>query len=217
MKKITQAIVIFAFLITLKPLTQAESVQDSVSHLQKQWAQINYQVPTKAEKIKAFRILEESAQSFIDEHPTRVELKIWKAIILSTDAGVVNGLSSLGMLTQAKKLLLESIEVDANALSGSAYTSLASLYYQSPRWPVSFGNKKKAQNYFSKALQINPMGIDPNYFYGDFLYQKKDYAESQVYLKKALLAKPRLGRELADEGRRQEIRAVLAKVSDKLK
>jgi tetratricopeptide (TPR) repeat protein len=217
MKKITQAIVIFAFLITLKPLTQAESVQDSVSHLQKQWAQINYQVPTKAEKIKAFRILEESAQSFIDEHPTRAELKIWKAIILSSDAGVVNGLSSLGMLTQAKKLLLESIEVDANALSGSAYTSLASLYYQSPRWPVSFGNKKKAQNYFSKALQINPMGIDPNYFYGDFLYQKKDYAESQVYLNKALLAQPRLGRELADEGRRQEIRAVLAKVSDKLK
>ena len=217
MKKITQAIVIFTFLIALTPLTQAESVQESVSHLQKQWAQINYQVPSKEEKIKAFRILEASAQGFIDEHPTRAELKIWKAIILSTDAGVVNGLSSLGMLKQAKKLLIESIEVDASALSGSAYTSLASLYYQAPGWPLSFGNKKKAQNYFAKALQINPMGIDPNYFYGDFLYQKKNYEESQIYLNKALLAQPRLGRELADEGRRQEIRAVLAKVSDKLR
>lgn len=211
-----QAMYTSLYLIALVPLTQAESINDSVSQLQKSWAQINYQVPTKEEKIKAFRILEKNADDFINEYPNHVELKIWKAIIMSTDAGVVNGFSSLGLLKQAKTLLLESIKVDASALSGSAYTSLASLYYQAPGWPVSFGNKTKAQTYFTKALEINPMGIDPNYFYGDFLYHQKKYVESKMHLNKALLAQPRLGRELADEGRRQEVRAVLAKVSVKL-
>jgi tetratricopeptide (TPR) repeat protein len=217
MKRIKQAIYIFALLIALVPITQADNNEDPVSYLQENWAQINYQVPTKEEKIKAFKKLEESAQNFIDKNPERVDLKIWKAIILSTDAGVINGLSSLSMLKQAKNLLLESIETDAKALSGSAYTSLASLYYQAPGWPVSFGSNKKAQAYFEKALKINPNGIDPNYFYGDFLYQQKEYKESQVYLQKALLSPPRKGRELADEGRRQEIRAALASISDKLK
>jgi tetratricopeptide (TPR) repeat protein len=217
MKKLKHFIYIFTLLIGLVPLTQAESVEDPVSYLQNNWAQINYQVPTNEEKIKAFQKLEENAQNLIDKNPERVDLKIWKAIILSSDAGVINGLSSLGMLKQAKNLLLESIEVDANALSGSAYTSLASLYYKAPGWPVSFGSNKKAQTYFAKALEINPAGIDPNYFYGDFLYQQKEYRESQVYLQKALLSQPREGRALADEGRRQEIRAALARVSDKLK
>jgi hypothetical protein len=56
--------------------------------------------------------------------------------------------------------------IDPRALQGSAYTSLGSLYYQVPGWPIGFGDDKRAEAMLLKALEINPDGIDPNYFYG---------------------------------------------------
>ena len=41
-----------------------------------------------------------------------------------------------------------------------------------PGWPIGFGDKKKAEEYLKKALAANPDGIDPNFFYGDFLLDK---------------------------------------------
>ena len=67
------------------------------------------------------------------------------------------------------------------------------------------------------AVAINPEGIDPNYFYGDFLLQDDRPAEAKPYLEKALIAKPRPGRELADAGRHQEVKVALAKATEKLK
>ena len=68
-----------------------------------------------------------------------------------------------------------------------------------------------------QALSVNPDGIDPNYFYGDFLYQAGRYDEAALVLQTALQAPDRVDRPLADAGRRQEIQAVLAKVRNKLK
>ena len=192
------------------------AVSESVSLLQAEWAKIKYQIPEKKEKLKALHALEKRVERLITGNPKKVEFKIWQAIILSTDAGVTNGMSSLGMLTKAKNLLLESIADNPSALSGSAYTSLATLYYQAPGWPISFGSNKKARNYFKKALDINPEGIDPNYFYGDFLIKQEKYDKAKKYLAIALLAPPRTGRPLADEGRRQEIRAALTTISDNI-
>ena len=63
-------------------------------------------------------------------------------------------------------------------LDGSIYTSLGSLYAKAPGWPLSFGDRKKAKAYLEQALTINPDGIDPNFFYGDYLFRKGDYAEA---------------------------------------
>ncbi len=118
---------------------------------------------------------------------------------------------------KAKTLLEEADKIDAKALDGSAHTSLGSLYYQVPSWPIAFGDNKKAEEHLKMALQINPEGIDTNYFYGDFLLQDGRPEEAKTYLEKALLAKPRQGRELADAGRHQEIKVALAKTEEKLK
>ena len=67
-----------------------------------------------------------------------------------------------------------------------------------------------------KALQLNPNGIDPNYFYADYLFEQGRYRQSLEYLDKANRAPPRPGRELADKGRRAEIAALSAKVKQKL-
>ena len=56
-----------------------------------------------------------------------------------------------------------------------------------------------------KALEINPTGIDPNFFYGDFLAEEGDKKQAVIYLTKALNAPPRPDRPIADQGRKQEI------------
>lgn len=82
-----------------------------------------------------------------------------------------------------------------------------------PRWPIGFGDKEKAEELFRKSLAINPSGIDPNFFYGEYLIEEDRVAEGRRYLEKALAAPARPGRELADQGRRQEIQALLNKTA----
>ena len=63
-----------------------------------------------------------------------------------------------------------------------------------------------------QALVINPDGIDPNFFYGDFLLEQGRKKEAKTYLTKALNAPERIGRELADKGRKQEIQERLSEL-----
>jgi Tfp pilus assembly protein PilF len=130
--------------------------------------------------------------------------------VLSTYAGAKGGLAALGLVKRARQALEQALELDATALDGSAYTSLGSLYYQVPGWPLGFGDDDKAREYLRKALELNPKGIDPNYFYGDFLIEQGEPERARDYLSKALKAPDRPGRALADAGRREEIRRKLA-------
>lgn len=183
--------------------------------LQKQWAHINYEVP-QAEREKAFEKLAVDAERMVQAYPDRPEPLIWKGIIVSTWAGARGGLGALSLVKEAKALFEHSLDMDPAALSGSAYTSLGSLYYQVPGWPIAFGDDKKAQKLLEQAVKINPDGIDSNYFYADYLMEEGDYAQAKVYFEKAMQAAPRSNRVVADEGRRHEIMAKLEKVEKKL-
>jgi tetratricopeptide (TPR) repeat protein len=193
----------------------ADPVLDQLSTLQTEWARIKYQIADKEAQLEAIHALEEKAAQFTASNPSRPEPKIWEGIILSTDAGIVKGMSALPKVEKAKALFEESLRMDPKALDGSAYTSLGSLYYQVPGWPVAFGDDEKAEESLKQALSMNPGGIDPNYFYGDFLLQDGRAVEAKTYLERALAAPDRPGRELADAGRRQEIKAALAKLAEK--
>ena len=113
------------------------------------------------------------------------------------------------MLEQAEK-------IKADALQGSVYTSLGSLYYQVPGWPIGFGDNDKARSYLQRARAINPNGIDPNYFYGDFLIEQNQNAEAIKVLEQALRAPARPDRPVADWGRREEIKQDIARAKRNL-
>ena len=199
----------------LIPLSGAfAGVPDEVARMQQNWEQIRYNTP-KASQEQQFERLLADAQRSAAQYPGSADVLIWYAIIESTYAGSKGGLGALGNVKNAKKTLERAIAIHPEALAGSAYTSLGSLYYQVPGWPIGFGNDKKALEFLQKGLAVNPDGIDPNYFYGDYLFRKGEYAEAARVLNKALLAPPRQSRKLADEGRRGEIHELLDKIAAK--
>lgn len=193
----------------------SDNGQAQLHELQTRWAEINYQMPEK-QREEAFAKLVTQADAALVSEPKAPELLIWRGIILSTEAGAKGGLGALGLVKEAKASLEQALAIDPQALAGSAYTSLGSLYYQVPGWPIGFGDDEKAEKMLTQALAINPDGLDPNYFYGDFLQRQKRYEEARAALEKALAAKDRPGRELADKGRRAEAQALLQQVERKL-
>lgn len=189
--------------------------EQELTHLQERWAQINYQLP-EARREAAFEQLASQAEVAVRREPKAAELKTWEGIILSTWAGAKGGLGALGLAKRARTAFEESLALDPQALDGSAITSLATLYYQVPGWPIGFGDKAKAAELFDQALRLNPNGLDSNYFHADFLFREGRYREARAALEKALAAPDRPGRALADAGRRQEAQRLLQQVEAKL-
>ena len=183
--------------------------------IQQAWAKVNYETPAGAPRVQAFEALEKRAEGFVKQHPDRAEALIWEGIIESSYAGAKGGLGALGLAKEARGNLEAALRIDPKALDGSAYTSLGTLYYKVPGFPLGFGDHDKARQMLGKALELNPNGIDPNYFYAEFLFEQGEYAQALQYLDKAAKAPPRPGRELADKGRRGEIATLASKVRAK--
>lgn len=191
------------------------SLPADVGAVQDQWADIMYKTP-KPQRAAALEALSKRADAARKAHPKDAGALIWEGIVLSSWAGEKGGVGALGLVKQARKDFEQAIATDPNALSGSAYTSLGSLYYQVPGWPIGFGDDDKARQMLKKALQIDPNGIDANYFYADFLREQGEHKAAAAALEKAIAAPSRPGRETADQGRRKEAQAMLTKVRAEL-
>lgn len=191
------------------------ALDSGIDQLQRGWAHVRYEISSKPAQVAGYDALATKAEALARQFPNRAEPLIWQGIILSTEAGAKGGMGALPLVNKAKAVLEKALRLNPSALQGSAYTTLGSLYYQVPGFPVGFGDKAKARSFLRKALAINPNGIDPNYFYGDFLMGEGQYAEAIRALERAAAAPSRPGRELADRGRRAEIAAKLAEARRK--
>lgn len=217
MLKLLAPFALAAFAATALATTAADPAFDAeLLSIQQDWARANYDVPAGDPRVQAFDALEKRAEAFTQRHPTRAEALIWEGIIESSYAGAKGGLGALRLCKEARGNLEAALRLDPTALDGSAYTSLGTLYYKVPGFPLGFGDDDKAATLLQQALKLNPDGIDPNYFYAEYLYGQGDYRQALQYLDKAERAAPRPGRELADKGRRGEIAALAAKVRARL-
>ncbi|MGD8590947.1 MAG: hypothetical protein PVG22_19145 [Chromatiales bacterium] len=211
MKQIIRYLSILALGVSSLAVKADDGINQGLLDIQHKWSHIHYQLPEKQQS-DAYSEVEKQADELIARYPDRAEPLVWKAIVISTHAGVKGGLGALGMVREARELLEQAQKIDANVLDGSIYTSLGSLYYQVPGWPLGFGDDKKAKQFLTQALVINPDGIDANYFFGDFLYRQGDYKGAMAALDKALHAPVRPNRPVADEGRRKEAQALIDKI-----
>jgi tetratricopeptide (TPR) repeat protein len=194
----------------LVPPVHADEADDGVVALQREWEVIRYQTPA-GEREKRYEALADKARRLATAHPERADAQVWDGIVLSSLAGEKGGLGALGLVKEARARYEAALEIEPTVLAGSAYNSLGVLYYKVPGWPLGFGDKDKARALLQKALEINPDGIDPNFFYGEFLLETGDRAGALSHLQRALNAPARPGRQVADAGRREEVRALIEK------
>lgn len=199
------------FTLMFACLSLAATPDDVIRPIQDRWAEIKYRLP-EAQQADQYRALAEQARKLAESHPAAAEVLIWEGIVLSSEAGARGGLGALSLVKEARDRLENALKLNDKALNGSAYTSLATLYAKVPGWPIGFDDKERAEAYFKKSLAINPDGIDPNFFYGEYLAERDQVREARTYLETALKAPGRPGRELADSGRRQEIQAMMKKL-----
>lgn len=200
----------------LPAITDNAQLDKSLRVLQHEWARIKYDVKEEKQQETQIKALATKAATISANYSAYAEPKIWQAIILSTQAGISGGLGAIGLAKDAKALLEQAQKINPEALDGSIYTSLGSLYYKVPGWPIGFGDNDKALAYLEQARALNPNGIDPNYFYGDYLIERGKYAEAIPVLEHALKAPARAGREDADAGRRAEIREAIQQAKSHL-
>jgi len=200
-----------AWLPASKLLAMETEIAELLGRLQQRWAEIRYEVPA-TQQADAYADLATEADQLLEAHPDAAELHVWAGIVRSTQAGAEGGLGALGLVKQARHHLEAALAQDPLALNGSAYTSLGALYYQVPGWPIGFGDDDKAEWHLKRALTINPDGLDSLYFWGDYLHQQGRDGEARQALEKALQAPRRPGRELADAGRREEVRHLLSQL-----
>ncbi len=204
---------LFAALLVLASVAPigAASLDVDLRDIQQAWARINYSTAPVDQKAMEFGQLATKAAALSASQPGRAEPMVWHGIALASQAGTKGGLGALSLAKQARSVLESSLKIDAAALSGSAHTSLGTLYHKVPGFPVGFGDDKKARKHLETALKLNPTGIDPNFFYAEFLLDEGETALAIKHLKIAQAAPSRPGRETADAGRRQEIAALLSK------
>lgn len=204
----------FAVVLTMASGMVQADVQSEIDQLQHRWAEVNYEL-VGDEQLDAFEALVADAEAATQANPDAAGLWVWSGIIKSTFAGARGGLGALGLAKDARRDLEKAMQLDADALDGSAYASLGTLYFSVPGWPVGFGDDDKAEELLQQALTLKPDGIDNNYFYASYLIDQHRYDEAREYLQRAQQAPARPNRPLADAGRREEIRLALEDIADK--
>lgn len=187
-----------------------------IQQVQKEWARIKYTLDKKQHE-SFLENLALKATSIRKLQPNNADAHLWEGIVLSTYSGAIGTLRALGPVVESRDALKQSLRIDPKASKGAANTYLGTLYFLVPEWPIAFGDLDLAKEHLDKAIALNPDDIDANFYYGDFLNEKKEYKQAVVFYKKALYAPARSGREVADEGRRAEAAERLEKVLAKLK
>lgn len=210
------ALVAFAAAPRGAPAASPSPMDAEIRPIEAEWARITYQVRDNDEKEKDMQALAGAAAGVAARYPDRAEPLIWQGIIVSSEARYAGPFSALGYAKDAFALFEKAGRIDYRALDGAVPTSLGALYYMVPGFPLGFGDNGKARQYLEQGVEISPGGLDANFFYGDFLYRTGEYGRAAAVLRHALEAPTDRERLVWDTGRRTEIRALLAKVDQKL-
>lgn len=197
------------------PAQAADAADAEVHRLQSTWEAIKFGVPEGDEQTKQMNALGDDADAAAAKFPDRPEVLIWDGIITSERASLASAFSALGLAKRARDILQNAYEMAPAKLDAGATTSLGVLYYRVPGFPIGFGDKAKARQLLEQATKLAPTGLDAWYFYGDFLYEQKEYSRAAEVFHHALSIPPRPDRPVWDKNRRLVIDERLASIAAK--
>jgi tetratricopeptide (TPR) repeat protein len=220
MTSISRGVFLSLILVTIAslrvvPAEAADAAAAEVHRLQSTWEAIKFGVPEGDEQTKKMDALGEDADAVAARFPDSVEIQIWDGIITSERASMASMFSALGLAKRARDLLEQAYKTAPAKLDAGAPTSLGVLYYRVPGFPVGFGDKARARQLLEQAVKLAPSGMDAWYFYGDFLFEQKEYSKAAEAFRHALSLPQHPDRPAWDKNRRLVIEERLASIAAK--
>ena len=193
-------------LATIAPVG-AMAAADDLAALEQQWAELKYEHAADSDRMARAEALERAAADLAAQNP-RSEALLLQANTLLLTAEFMHSAASLKKVRAARDLLLQAEQAQPN--NAAVLSTLGSIYYEVPGWPIAFGNRKKAEDYLRRAIALDPEGRDANFFMGDLLLETNRAREATAYLERALVAAQQ--DDVLNRGRRAEIVEAIEKV-----
>ncbi len=201
--------------LNVAPVQAADAVANEVRRLQTTWEAIKFGIPEGEEQTNKMNALGEDADAVAARFPESVEIQIWDGIITSERASMASMFSALGLAKRARDILEQAYKTSPAKLDAGAPTSLGVLYYRVPGFPIGFGDKERARQLLEQAVKLAPTGLDAWYFYGDFLFEQKDYSKAAEAFRHALSLPQHPDRPAWDKNRRLVIEEKLSSIAAK--
>ncbi len=196
-------------MLTIAPVG-ARAAPDDLGVLEGRWAVLKYEQADAPDRIARAEALERETAELAGRDP-RAETRLLQANALMLTAEFLHSTTSLKKVRAARDLLVETDQVQPN--NAAVLSTLGSIYYEVPGWPIAFGDRKKAEDYLRRAIAIDPEGRDTNFFMGDMLMETGRAAQATAYLERALAVASQ--DSVGARGRRAEVVAALEKAKRK--
>ena len=221
---ITRSRTAFALLAALMIVARSASgfaagnpaLNADILHIALDWEHIKFEVENADEQERLMAMLADRATSIAQRYQNQPDATIWVGIITSEQASMANEngshIKALRLALKARDILEQVEKIDPVTLDAGAPTSLGVLYYRVPGFPMGFGDKIKARHLLQEAVINAPNGMDANSFYGDFLFQQKEYPEARKVLMHVLTLPAHPDRPIWDKERRLVTQELLAKI-----
>jgi tetratricopeptide (TPR) repeat protein len=188
---------------------------DELSALQQRWSVARYKVSGDERKEQLKKLVDE-ADNFAKKYSDKADGYLWAGAIRGSLAEAINGMSALSIVKESKTNLEKAIEIDPKVEDGYAFGVLGLMYAKVPGWPIAFGDDKKAKELLKKGAELSPDGMNINYLYASYLFDKGDYKKAQSHITKAAQATPPAPAEIWS-GRQKEIHELAEKIQKELK
>ncbi len=144
----------------------------------------NYFVKGVEEKKKIFEEAKDTALFATKENPKGVEGHYYLGVAYGSWAEVTGVMNSLFLAGPIIDEMTKVISLDPKFRNGSAYAIRGRVYHKAPGWPVSVGDKSKAQKDFEEAVKYgNRMSYR---FYAEFLISIGDKKKAREIIEKGL-------------------------------
>jgi tetratricopeptide (TPR) repeat protein len=192
-----------------------DSLPPEVGELRAAWDEANFVLQGDTQKHAMLELVEQCAP-LLEKLVENQSALTWCGIVKSSYAGHAGALSAMKYAKSARSDLEAALKLGEGELAGAANTSLGTLYFKVPGWPIGFGNEDKAKEFLEAGLTANPEDMDANFFMADFLNEEGELEAARSYLKLAAAAASKPGREIAYKGRQDEIAVMLESIDKKL-
>jgi len=162
------------------PCDGAPNLEREFFEIAQGWDQARYAIQDEPAQLAALRELARRTEVLAQQFPNVARIRVWQGILLAGEADDSDWLAALRLANDSQRILLATEHEPLDrATTALLETALGALYAQTPQFPVAFGDRALAEAHLRRGLEADPAGLEPNYYYADFLYRQHRYDEAE--------------------------------------